>query len=602
MMPLPLMDPSWLDLVGVVMLGQFFQALLGGISQGSRAERGRLTDQANTQAELENRLLLELAKSPDPEVQALALTGLLTGNQTKAKGKKGVSGLGGFLTEVQENPILPALQSLLQTPAEEAQPGQPDVEGFLGSSGVTTPISSPNAPGAAAQAPRGTVEQVPGQSPVQQLPPFQPVGPTTATTAGGATSITPGQPFGEPIGRPTQLGLPAPGPIPQTPDQPAVPRQIFRTDAFDEAETTRARIQATAEAFREQLPGVSDEFIARAVVAAEGGGAAFTSASGQRTTFQSLGNVEGNQLPPDTLDSFGRPVEQNSRYNAVQLPDLSLQFFPVEDRVSRQGVAFRDAAFSMGFDSPDNVPQERRPELEQRAQQILQGQSFSRGFGSGLGGIEADKAKPLTATEALQLQVTFGITQGEAAQIGALPLTTAQVDSGAASFSFERDIAEAKALFQQIWPRQQQPEARRLALAKLQRDSDPQFRLLMATLGRMSVKLAVIEQGSRPTDIDVRIFKDGFPNTHSDNFSLITTPSSFDSGLLLLEAAERIATSSREDIGILSREERIRRSREVQGRDGGPPDLGTLDDPNVIRFDQVNPTGTGRVPGVTVPQ
>jgi len=253
----------------------------------------------------------------------------------------------------------------------------------------------------------------------------------------------------------------------------------------------------------------------------------------------------------------------------------------------------------MGFESPDVVPPDQRGELERRAQSIIQGQGFARSLGSGLGGIRADEARVLTPTEALQLQTTFGITRGQAAQLSdpALPLTTSQVEAGAASFSFERDIGEAKRLFEAVWPRDQQPEARRLALLTLQREANPQFRLLQATLGRMAVRLAVIEQGSRPTDIDVRIFRDGFPNTRSDNFSLIDTPSSFESGLGLLEAAERIATSAREDIGILSREERIRRSREVQGRDGGPP--APVDNPDSRTFDQVAP---GRVPGVQVPQ
>lgn len=585
-MMMPAFDPSWLDLVGVVVLGQFFQALLGGISEGSRSERAAQTEQANKQAELENRILLELAKSPDSDIASMALTGLLTGNQTKAARKGGAKGLGGFVTEIQENPILGPLQALLKTPAQEAVAGGPDVEGFLGSSGVTTPLDVPLRPGGAAQAPRGTIENVPGESPVQQLPPFQPIAPTTPNAT----------PVGQPIDRPTQVGLPGFGPVPQSPDQPAVPRQIFRTDAFDEAETTRARIQAKSEAFREALPGVSDQMISEAVLASEGAGAIFTRGGAARTTFQGIGTVEGNQLPPGTLDAFQRPVDLESRYRALQLPDLSVQFFPVEDRVSRQGVAFRDAAFSMGFDSPDDVPPELRPQLEQRAEDILQGQSFSRGFGTTAGGIEADEARLLTAREALQLQTTFGITRGEAAQISALPLTDQQIDAGAASFSFERDVAEARRLFEAVWPRDEQPEARRLALLRLQREQDPDFAVLQATLGRMGVRLAVIEQGSRPTDIDVRIFKDGFPNTQSDNFSLIRVPSSFDSGLALLDAAGRIASSARADIGILTREERLQRSREAQG---GPPPPPTAD-PNRVPFDQV--TGQSRVPGATVPQ
>jgi len=205
---------SWVDLIGVVVLGQFFQALLGGFSEASRGERARQDASAARTAELESKILLELAQSPDKDIQALALTGLLSGSQTQAKGKKGASGLGGFITEIQGNPTLPALAALLQTPAEEAVPAQPDVEGFLGSSGATVPLE----PQTAAQAPRGTVEGVPGQSPVPQLPPFQALAPTTPNPT----------PVGEPIPRPTQLPVPGPGgPVPQTEARPEVPRQVF---------------------------------------------------------------------------------------------------------------------------------------------------------------------------------------------------------------------------------------------------------------------------------------------------------------------------------------------------------------------------------------
>ena len=288
MMLLPMMDPSWCDLVGLVVVGQFFQALLGGISQGSRAERSRLTDQANTQAELENRLLLELAKSPDPKVQAMALTGLLTGNQTKARGKKGVSGLGGFITEIAENPILGPLEALLQTPAQEAIPGQPDVEGFLGSSGVTTPISSPNAQGAAALAPRSALEGVAGQSPVQQLPPFQPVG-------------------GQPIGRPTQLGLPAPGPLPQTPDQPAVPRQIFRDPAQEAIDLPAQQFEALVQTFLDL--GLPEEQAIDRATAMSGGGAGAQSAAFQQVEG-TVPNPNGDGTRVPKLGAFNRFTSQ----------------------------------------------------------------------------------------------------------------------------------------------------------------------------------------------------------------------------------------------------------------------------------------------------
>jgi len=593
-MMLPAFDPSWLDLVGIVVLGQFFQALLGGISEGSRSERAAQTEQANKQAELENRILLELAKSPDSDIASMALTGLLTGNQTKAGRKGGAKGLGGFVTEIQENPILGPLQALLQTPAQEARPGVPDVEGFLGSSGVTTPIDSPNAPGAAAQAPRGTVENVPGQSPVQQLPPFQPVGPTTTETrptsrpglGGTEVSITPGQPTGEPIERPQQVGLPGFGPVPQTPDQPEIPRQVFRTEAFDEAETTRARIETRVAAFIEA--GVDPSTAAAAAMAAEGAGSLFSRTGQGGLGMRSVGTTLGSQLPPGQTDVFGREIDPAQTYNTQILPDLSIIATPIQARTGRTGVDMERAAQIL-FQRP---VEQLQPEEMQAALQFAienrQAFSFAGGMGSGLASLEIDQARLLTPGEALAMQTTFGITRGQAAQLSQVPLTPQQAQSAGASFAFTNDVVQAKELFRAVWPREQQPEARRLALITLQREQNPQFVTLLGLLRRMPIRLAVMEQGSRPSDVDVSLFRSGLPQTASDNFSLIDVPTSFEAGLALLDAADRIGTTSRSSIGLISPAERQRRAREVQGRDGGPPDLGNIaDDPDTISFDDV---------------
>ncbi len=230
--------------LSLCVLGQFFQALLGGFSEGSRADRAQKSIEADRQAELQNRILTSLAQSPDADVQALALTALLSGEGTQAKGKKGVSGLGGFITEIQQNPILPALSALINTPDPNTG-GQPDVEGFLGSSGVTSPIEQPTA----AQAPRGTVEKVPGQSPVQQLPPFQPTQTTTTPGPPGSGTNTTSISVGEPIGRPTQLPPPGPGgPVPTTPQEPRQifpgPEQAGETAAAERAGTIRGVLEA----------------------------------------------------------------------------------------------------------------------------------------------------------------------------------------------------------------------------------------------------------------------------------------------------------------------------------------------------------------------
>lgn len=168
-------------------------------------------------------------------------------------------------------------------------------------------------------------------------------------------------------------------------------------------------------------------------------------------------------------------------------------------------------------------------------------------------------ARLLTPDEAAQLQTTYGITRDEASQLGRTPLTPPQIQSAGASFAFDRDVKRARELFEKVWPKDDNPELRRGRLMILQRTQNPQFIELLGLLNRMPQRLAVMEQGSRPSDIDVAQFKTTLPSTAAGDWSVITVPTSYAAGLQLLTAAENIAQTSRESIGIIPIEERGRR-------------------------------------------
>jgi hypothetical protein len=97
----------------------YLEGLLGGFTERkSDVEKQTREDQFNAQ-QRESKILDALINSPDPEVKAHGIAGLLeTANPKKAKG-----GLRGFLGEVQSNPHLDAIRAIAQQDASRVQPG-----------------------------------------------------------------------------------------------------------------------------------------------------------------------------------------------------------------------------------------------------------------------------------------------------------------------------------------------------------------------------------------------------------------------------------------------------------------------------------------------
>jgi hypothetical protein len=155
----------------LLLVGQSFGSILGQFASASERDRQAEGQKAESQAALEQKVLLELAQSTDTDIATMALTGLLGPQTSTKKGK----GLRGFITEVEQNPVLPLLQQLVGSQKlvqREVQPSQAVSAPISGT--AIPPELSPNRPGAAAQPPRGTVEQVPGMSPSVNLQPIPP--------------------------------------------------------------------------------------------------------------------------------------------------------------------------------------------------------------------------------------------------------------------------------------------------------------------------------------------------------------------------------------------------------------------------------------------
>lgn len=147
----------------------FETGLLGGFQSRKREVEHEQLRQSERASEREGRIFEALLNSPDPEIQALAASGLLE----SAQPKKRKGGLRGWLGEMETSPTLSRLQALIQTPVETAPgaPAQPPQTVYptiptppptLGEAPAGTPAQSLTQPGAA-PAPRPQPQQIPGK-------------------------------------------------------------------------------------------------------------------------------------------------------------------------------------------------------------------------------------------------------------------------------------------------------------------------------------------------------------------------------------------------------------------------------------------------------
>ena len=158
---------------------------LSGMLSGFVDRKGQIEQENLQRAEVsrrrEGQIFESLINSPDPEIQSLAVAGLLD----SAKPGKRKGGLSGWVGQLEQSPYLPQIQALINQPVRETKQIQaepPTVQGYLGT------------------------------------PP-----PTTGGAAQAATSPTQGTPLATPEAGPTPT--PTPSPIAGPPDPP-IPQSL----------------------------------------------------------------------------------------------------------------------------------------------------------------------------------------------------------------------------------------------------------------------------------------------------------------------------------------------------------------------------------------
>ena len=230
--------------------------------QQSRADEAQ---RAEAQDQLQAGILQHLATSPDPEIQAHAISGLLD----LAGPRKYAKGFGGLLGKMAENPALPTIRELI---AHGRQ--------------VEVPAHVPQA-----QVQTGLPAELPGER----------------LSATGAP-LADAQPF-----TPAATPPPAfqPGDVYQPPRTITVPRQVFDTP---EAAAGKLAEAQTAGQFRGRLG-----------VLRGGPGQAPLTPEEQEILFPgraltTAGTLQGKQAPAGSLDNTGRPLDPEGYYTAKADP------------------------------------------------------------------------------------------------------------------------------------------------------------------------------------------------------------------------------------------------------------------------------------------
>jgi hypothetical protein len=290
----------------------YWEGLLGGFTGRKREyeqEQIRQQDLANTR---ESKIYEALINSPDPEVKAAAITGLLTSAQKPTR----AGGLRGWLGEMHSNPAMERIKGLVGTmmPEEETVAGPPTLSTRAISGSLPTPAGGSE--GSLAQPSTSAVTGGPMATPEPAAEP----GPISYA---GATAPAPAAaPISPAVGQPPAQGLtstPSPGkPTASTTRTVMHPRQIFQSPE----EVTLQRYSAQEKG---EILGVVSAYEAVGVPHAEavqraieerqhargmgGMGAGFQSIAGQMpdgsTKFASYDRRLGKYIDPQS----GQPLE-----------------------------------------------------------------------------------------------------------------------------------------------------------------------------------------------------------------------------------------------------------------------------------------------------
>ncbi len=347
-----------------------FEGLLTGFT-GRRNEVEAINrEEADRSRNRESQVFQALLASPDPEVQALAVTGMLESTQPKAKKR----GFAGFLGQYEQSDVYNQLISLAKTPKE-------------------TEITHPGTPSRQLQTqtmqPAPTIQQGTSTAP-----------PPTGSAAMSPTAIT-------------GVGAPPPQPLswrqtqgPPTTEKVMRPRQLFRTPEETALAGSRAKAQGDVEGEVAGLLAVGfSDVEARALVKSEyeqrlsaaGGFQAVAGevpdAGGWRQVYGIFDRVSGKFLDPSTrtpLEGFRQRTTTASQRFGVDREALSR---------SSYGKDFKD------------LSQVEAADIVQREQDLLRRENYNRALGTGQGQMDT----PADFSTSRQSNVPIGTTPNQAA-------------------------------------------------------------------------------------------------------------------------------------------------------------------------------------------
>ena len=141
----------------------WLEGLVSGYSGRAHEIEKRKMDEAVAANQLQGQLFQQLLNSPDPQIKAMAATGMLQAGMPRKK----QSGLQGWMGEVQGNPIYSVLQKYLSTPQTRVEDithtTTPQQAGYL-------PTLPPTSQPAAQVNAQTTTPGTPGPATTQPLP------------------------------------------------------------------------------------------------------------------------------------------------------------------------------------------------------------------------------------------------------------------------------------------------------------------------------------------------------------------------------------------------------------------------------------------------
>lgn len=380
-----------------------FEGLLGGFTGRKREIETENLRQSELASQREQQIFSALLSSGDPELQTMALTGLLE----SAKPSRRKSGLKGWMGEMESSPFLPRIQQLIQTP-------------------VTTKETIPGVP----ETPTGHVSQelLPGTvQPMVTTPP-----PAVGSASQAPSSAVQGGPPPVPTGYQAQPFTQGP-PMVLTSQRP---RQVFRTPEEETYQKEIGQVRAEVEGDKMRVAaGLQPRYGARA------GAVGSTFAEGEIT--------------PDVTSPTGY-----SQVLYLRSDPRQQQRIPAMPRtaLSSRAVNSREQVAAELFGKPNEDPRQvmtrLSPEQLGQLDTTLRAREVSQaGAVTGARGAAENISKmnaPLSPDVAASQAVPFGTTMADLQ--GIVPVTEDQRKRRDAAVALAPQIDEIKQLIPQVFP------------------------------------------------------------------------------------------------------------------------------------------------------